>query len=312
MSNFSSDSKMNESKTYTTIRQQKRQKNMWTFILLFPLMSGLIIFYIYPFIQNFIYSFTDLGAFGQWDWVGIANYQRLFQDAQVGQAFINTFLITLVSVPITIILALLIAVLLNSKIKGKGFYRVLYFLPAVTMPAAIAMIWRWLFNGQYGLVNQFLNVIGIENVSWLTNPDFSRSALIIVTIWSGIAIKIIFFLGGLQTIPNSLYEAAEIDGASSFKKFTHITVPMLAPTIFFVSITTLIQNLQMFDVVFMLIPRFGNGFVTTRTVIFEFYQHAFEFMDKGYASAISIIIFLVILLITIIQLRLQKKWVTYL
>lgn len=305
-------SQTNTTQKYMSLKQQKRQKYMWAAILLFPLMSGLIIFYIYPFIQNFIYSFTNLGAFGNWDWVGLSNYQRLFQDSQVGQSFINTFIITIISVPITIVLALLIAVLLNSKIKGKGFYRVLYFLPAVTMPAAVAMIWKWLFNGQYGLINQIIDLLGFEGVNWLTNPDFSRIALIIVTIWMGIAIKVIFFLGGLQTVPKSLYEAADIDGASPTKKFTHITVPMLAPTIFFVSITTLIQSLQMFDVVFMLIPRTGNGLESTRTIIYEFYQHAFEFMDKGYASAISIIIFIVILILTMIQLRLQKKWVTYL
>lgn len=299
-------------KKYATLKDQKRSNTFWTIVLLMPLMSGLLIFFIYPFFQNFIYSFTNLSSFGNWSWVGLSNYRRLIGDVQVGRSFINTFIITLVSVPITITISLVIAVLLNAKIEGKGFYRVLYFLPAVTMPAAIGMIWRWLYNGQYGLLNQVLSNFGIDSINWVTNPDYSRIALIVVAIWSGLAIKIVFFLGGLQTIPKSYYEAAEIDGASALRKFISITIPMLAPTLFFVSITTLIGTLQMFDLLFMLIPQSGNGLVTTRTIIYEYYQNAFVYMDKGYASAISIAIFLVILIITIIQLRLQKKWVTYL
>ncbi|UJF15857.1 sugar ABC transporter permease [Jeotgalibaca sp. MA1X17-3] len=188
-------------KPYTSLKQQRRSKYIAAIVLLFPLLSGLIIFYIIPFFQNFFYSFTNLGAFGNWKWIGLVNYQRLIQDVQVGKSFINTIVITAVSVPVTILLALIIATLLNSNIKGKSIYRVLFFLPAVTMPAAIAMIWRWLYNGQYGLLNQFIGIFGIENINWITDPKFSQIALIIVTIWSGIAIKIIFFWEDYRLFP---------------------------------------------------------------------------------------------------------------
>lgn len=285
--------------------------HIWALIFIAPLMVGLVIFYIIPFFQNIFFSFTNLSSFGGWSEIGVFNYVNLLEDAEVWNGFKNTIIYTVVSVPITIVISMVIAQLLNQKIKGKTIYRVLYFLPAVTMPAAVAMIWKWIYNGQYGILNQVLDFFGVEPKFWVSDPQYAMAALIIVGVWSGIGMNVIYFLAGLQTISSSYYEAAEIDGASPIRKFVSITVPLLSPTIFFVTITQFIRSFQMFDSVFMLISRNGSAIDSTKTIVYVFYQHAFEYMNKGYASAISVVIFLVILIITIIQLVLQKKWVHY-
>lgn len=285
--------------------------HLWALVLIAPLLIGLIVFYVIPFFQNIYNSFTSLGSFGISNWVGLDNYRTLFQDKEVWNAFRNTIVYTVVSVPLIIVLSMSIAQLLNNNIKGKTFYRVLYFLPSVTMPAAIGMIWKWIYNGQFGILNQILGIFNIDPIYWTSDPDYAMAALIIVGVWSGLGMNIIYFLAGLQTIPRTYYEAAEIDGASPFTKFIKITVPLLTPTIFFVTITQFISSFQMFDLVYMLISRSSLALDSTKSIVYVFYQNAFELMNKGYASAISMIIFVVILIITAIQLKLQKRWVFY-
>lgn len=291
----------------------KRKLNdlFWGYLLILPTVLGLAVFYIAAFFQNLYYSFTNLGAFGKYKWIGMENYINVFSDPKVPQALINTVKFTVISVPISIIISLFIATLLNSKIKGLSLYRTLYFLPAVTMPAAIAMMWKWLYNGQYGLLNQLLAKVGIEGQAWIADPKFAMGALIIVGIWSSLGMKIIYFLAGLQGIPKAYYEAATIDGAGPIRQFFSITLPSLTPTIFFVMITSLIGALQMFDLIFLMISKTSLAVDSTMSIVYLFYKYAFEFQEKGYASAISIVLFMIILAITAIQLRLQKKWVNY-
>ena len=291
----------------------KRKLNdlFWGYLLILPTVLGLAVFYIAAFFQNLYYSFTNLGAFGKYKWVGMENYINVFSDPKVPQALINTVKFTVISVPISIIISLFIATLLNSKIKGLSLYRTLYFLPAVTMPAAIAMMWKWLYNGQYGLLNQLLAKVGIEGQAWIADPKFAMGALIVVGIWSSLGMKIIYFLAGLQGIPKAYYEAATIDGAGPIKQFFSITLPSLTPTIFFVMITSLIGALQMFDLIFLMISKTSLAVDSTMSIVYLFYKYAFEFQEKGYASAISIVLFMIILVITAIQLKLQKKWVNY-
>lgn len=291
----------------------KRKLNdlFWGYLLILPTVLGLAVFYIAAFFQNLYYSFTNLGAFGKYKWIGMENYINVFSDPKVPQALINTVKFTVISVPISIIISLFIATLLNSKIRGLSLYRTLYFLPAVTMPAAIAMMWKWLYNGQYGLLNQLLAKIGIEGQAWIADPKFAMGALIIVGIWSSLGMKIIYFLAGLQGIPKAYYEAATIDGAGPIRQFFSITLPSLTPTIFFVMITSLIGALQMFDLIFLMISKTSLAVDSTMSIVYLFYKYAFEFQEKGYASAISIVLFMIILAITAIQLRLQKKWVNY-
>ena len=243
---------------------------------------------------------------------GIENYKQLFQEPDLLLALKNTFLYAIVTVPIGLILSLILASLLNSKIKGKGIYRTVYFLPSVTMAAAVALVWKLIFNGDYGILNSFLSKIGIEGQSWLTNPHTALFCVMVVSIWGSVGYNMIILLAGMQGVSKSYYEAAEIDGASPMQRFFKITVPLVSPTIFFVSITGLIGAFQVFDSIYMMIdPDKNPAFNAVKTVNVLFYQNAFMYGYKGYAAAISIFMFVIIMLITAVQLWGQKKWVNY-
>lgn len=280
----------------------------WGIIMILPVFIGLLIFYIIPFFQNIFYSFTDLNSFGKWQFVGISNYQKIMADEKFITAVKNTLIYTVFTVPLILIISMFIASLLNSKIKGIGIYRTLYFLPAVTMPAATAMIWKWLFNGQYGLVNQLFIKIGLAPQAWVADPQYARMSLIIVGVWMGLGMNIIYFLAGMQAIPKQYYEAAKLDGANAWTTFWKITLPSLKPTIFFVLVTSVIGAFQVFDIIFLMIPAKSLALDTTRSIVYIFYQYAVEFGQKGYGAAVATILFVMILIVTILQIILQKKW----
>ena len=280
----------------------------WGIIMILPVFIGLLIFYIIPFFQNIFYSFTDLNSFGKWQFVGISNYQKIIADEKFISAVKNTLIYTVFTVPLILIISMFIASLLNSKIKGIGIYRTLYFLPAVTMPAATAMIWKWLFNGQYGLVNQLFIKIGLAPQAWVADPQYARMSLIIVGVWMGLGMNIIYFLAGMQAIPKQYYEAAKLDGANAWTTFWKITLPSLKPTIFFVLVTSVIGAFQVFDIIFLMIPAKSLALDTTRSIVYIFYQYAVEFGQKGYGAAVATILFVMILIVTILQIILQKKW----
>ena len=284
---------------------------MWFVILTFPTIIGLLIFYIIPFFQTLYNSFHTIGNFGDMTWSGVTNYQRLFQDSNMAAALKNTLIYTVISVPVGLCFSILLAVLLNAKIKGRSVYRTLFFLPSVTMPSAIAMVWKWLYNSDYGLINFLLRKIGIQGPDWLTDPRTALYSIILVAIWSSVGYNMIILLAGLQGIPVSYYEAAEIDGAGTVKQFFHVTLPLLTPSIFFVLIMALISAFQTFDLIFMMIPNSSVAITSTQSVVYLFYKNAFILFDKGYASAIAIVLFVIIMIITAVQLKLQNKWVNY-
>jgi len=300
-------------KKTSLLKLTAKQKNdyIWAYLLILPTVLGIGVFYIYAFLQNVFYSFTDLSSFGKYSFVMLDNYKKLFADPDVGAALVNTFEYTAISVPASVIIATLVAVLLNSKIKGIAVYRTLYFLPAVTMPAAIAMVWKWLYNSKFGLINEFLRLLGIKGQAWISDPKLAMGSLIVVAVWCSIGFNMIIILAGLQGIPKSYYEAAEIDGAGPIRQFFNITLPLLTPTLFFVTIMALIESFQVFDMIFMMISENGMAIKSTMSIVYLFYKNAFILDNKGYASAIAILIFMIILMVTIIQLRLQKKWVNY-
>lgn len=281
----------------------------WGYAMIAPLMLGLIVFYVWPVFQNFYFTFTKWEAFGTYSWSGLDNYKKLFADKEVLHAFKNTLIYILCSVPLTLILSIFVAVLLNAKIRGLTIYRTLYFLPVVTMPAAVAMVWKWLYNSDYGLFNYLLGLIGIKGPNWLTNPDIALYSVVVVAVWSSIGQNMIIFLSGLQGISSTYYEAASIDGAGPVRKFFNITLPLLTPTIFFVGVMTLISAFQVFDLIFMMIGKITEQ--ATESVVYLFYKNAFLLNDKGYAATIAVALLVVILIVTAIQMRLQKKWVHY-
>ncbi len=283
----------------------------WGLVMVAPTMIGLLILNIVPFFYTIYLSFNSTGAFNSMQWSGLDNLKRMIHDPVVWKATSNTIWYMVLSVPLGILLAVVFAVLLNSKIKGKSIFRSIYFLPIIVAPAAIAMVWKWLLNKDYGIINYLLGLFGLHGPAWLSSPGWVLFSLSLVTIWSSVGYDIILVLSGLQSIPSIYYEAAQIDGASEFTKFFKITVPLLSPTLFFVVIMRIMAALKQFDFVYMLVGEGNPALDDAQTLTYLFYKHAFIAGDKGYASIIVLWTFLIIGAITLIQFKVQKKWVTY-
>ncbi len=227
------------------------------------------------------------------------------------QALGNTVKYVLIIVPCTIVIALILASFLNMGIKGRSFFRVVYFIPAITMGAAVAMIWRWMYNGDYGIINYILNMFGIESIRFLSNSKTALVSISVVSIWSTVGYNMIILLAGIQGISKSYYEAAAIDGANGIKQFLNITLPLVTPTLFFVMITTLISTFQTFDTIYMMVDKTSLAMESTQSMVVYFYRNAFEYSKKGYASALAVFLFVIIMVITAFQMKMQNKWVNY-
>lgn len=244
--------------------------------------------------------------------VGIANFVSLLKDNTFRLGLINTFWYTIVTVPCSIVLSTLLAAALNQKIRGKNLYRTFFFLPVMTMPVAVAMVWKWLFNMDYGLINFFLGLLGVGKIAWLSNEHFILPAIMIVSIWSSVGYNMVIILSGLQGISSSYYEAAHIDGANSLNTFTKITLPLLTPSLFFVLVMSLIGATQVFDSIFVILGSTkGTLRDAARSIVFNIYENGFVFFKMGYASTQAMVLFVIILLLTLFQFIGQKKWVHY-
>ena len=281
------------------------------YLMIFPVVAGLLVFYIYPIFKVIIDIFYEVGSFTKRSFVGLDNYLTMFNDPKMWSSLFNTFSYVIVIVPGTIIISLILAALLNTKIKGRGFFRVVYFIPAITMGAAVAMIWKWMYNSDHGIINAILNELGFDSVNFLTNPNTALLSICLVSIWINVGYNMIILLAGIQGISKTYYEAAAIDGASPVKQFFGITLPLVTPTLFFVLITNLIGTFQTFDTIYMMIKESGIAMEATQSMVMYFFRNAFSYSKKGYASALAVFLFLIIMLVTLIQMKLQKKWVNY-
>ena len=277
------------------------------YLMIFPVVAGLLVFYIYPIFKVIIDSFYEVGSFNKRSFVGLDNYLTMFNDPKMWSSLFNTFSYVIVIVPGTIIISLILAALLNTKIKGRGFFRVVYFIPAITMGAAVAMIWKWMYNSDHGIINAILNALGFDSVNFLTNPNTALLSICLVSIWINVGYNMIILLAGIQGISKTYYEAASIDGASPVKQFFGITLPLVTPTLFFVIITNLIGTFQTFDTIYMMIKESGIAMEATQSMVMYFFRNAFSYSKKGYASALAVFLFLIIMLVTLIQMKLQKK-----
>lgn len=291
-------------------KMTSRQKNefVWGWMFILPTMLGLIILNIYPIIKTIYESFFKTGAFGKGNvFIGLSNYEKLIKSPDLWQALLNTFKYAIVEVPFSIAIALVLAVLLNRKMTGRSTYRTIFFLPMVAAPAAIAMVWRWLFNSEFGLLN---NVLATK-INWISDPGIAVFSIAVIGVWSIIGYNMVLFLSGLQEIPKDYYEASNIDGANGIHQFFYITVPLLSPTIFFVSVTRIIGALQIFDLIFMVMDRNNPALYKTQSLVYLFYNYSFVENNKGLGSAVVVILLLIIMVITVIQMKAQKKWVYY-
>lgn len=288
-------------------------KHVRAYLYLLPALLIITVFVLYPMLKSFLMAFyTDYDYFN--DDVkayGLDNFKYLLEDSEFHKALMNTFIFVLGVVPASIILSLGIAMLLNSKINFKGLFRTIYFIPFVTSVVAVSIVWRWIFHSDYGLLNYFLGFFHIDPIHWLTSAKWSMPALIILAIWKGLGYNIIILLAGLQNINESYYRAARIDGANRWNRFLHVTLPGLAPTLFFVSIISIINGFKVFDEIYALFnakPGIANSSLTVVYYVFNKFYGEWEF---GVASAAAYVLFIIIFIFTLIQLYIGKKKITY-
>ena len=280
---------------------------VWGYLMVAPTIIGLIVLNIVPFFQTIYMSFSKSKAFGAYQFCGLENYVEMFKSPEFWKATWNSIYFCILTVPIGVFLALLVAVLLNAKIKGKTAFRAIYFLPMVVAPAAVAMVWKWIFNTEYGILNSLLG----KNIRWLTDPKIVLITCAIVAIWSAIGYDAVLLLSGIQNISRTLYEAADLDGASKVQQFFHITLPMVSPTLFVVLIMRLMSSLKVYDLIYMMVEQSNPALTSAQSLMYLFYRESFVAGNKGYASAIVIWTVLLIGLVTVFQSIGQKKWVNY-
>jgi multiple sugar transport system permease protein len=279
------------------------------YVLLLPTIIGLLLFSLGPVVASALLSFTSWDGLTPPVWTGTQNYSLLFSDPLFWTALRNTVEYTVGSVVPSIVLSLLLALAVNQKVRGVVFFRTLFFLPVISPPVAIAILWGWLYNAQYGIIDMVLNDLGIAPVQWLSEPSTALPAIMIMSIWSGLGYNMILFLAGLQGIPQELYEAARIDGANRWALFRHVTVPLLSPTTFFILILSMISAFQLFDYAYIMTS--GGPNYATLSIVLYIYQMAFQNFKMGYASALAYVLFVIIAVVTFIQFRLQRRWVHY-
>ena len=286
--------------------KQREALTGWLFVS--PALIGFGIFTFGAILYSLYLSFTDYNLLGSPEWLGLENYIRAFtNDQYFYQYFGNTFYFALVLVPVVLVISLFLAILINKKVgKIAKAYRVALFLPSITSTVAVSMVWLWIFNPDMGIMNNFLTAIGFHNPPmWLSDPEWSKPALIIMRVWQMSGYYMLLFLAGLQTIPETLYEAAEVDGASSWQKFRRITVPMLSNTTFVVVILLVIESFNMFESIFVMTE--GGPLGSTSTIMYYIYEQGFMSYNMGYASALAWIFFALILVFTLIQFRFRRE-----
>ena len=289
-----------------TAAEKNEAKWAWAFIA--PTMLGLIILNFYPAVNTVYQSFCKTGDFGRGNtFVGLANYATVLKASETWQSLWNTIKYALIEVPFGVVIALILAVFLNKKLKGTSAFRTIFFLPMVCAPAAVAMVWKWLYNQQFGLLNNILHT----NVAWISDPKIAWISIGVIGVWSVIGYNMVLFISGLQEIPGDYYEAAAIDGATGIRQFLHITVPLLSPTTFFIVQTRLIGALTVFDLMFMVMDKTNIALQNTQSIVYLFYTYAFTNGNKGYGATLVVVLVAFIMLVTVIMQRAEKKFVFY-
>jgi multiple sugar transport system permease protein len=291
----------------------REKREAWTaLIFLSPWIIGFVVFTAGPMIASMVLSFCHWDMISPSHWIGLANYREMLHDKLVYKSLSNTLVYSAMYIPLSIVTALLLALLLNQKLPGMRIFRTLFYLPTLTQGVATYVVWGTVFETQVGLLNRILRPIthwfGYEPPSWLQDPNWTKPAIVIMGVW-GVGGTMLIFLAGLQNIPEQLYEAAKIDGAGRLRQFFNVTMPMLSPVIFFNTILTTIASFRVFDAAFVLT---GQGPAkSTLFYVFYLFNRAFVHFNMGYASAMAWLLFLIVLVLTVIQVRVGQKWVHY-
>ncbi len=280
----------------------------WGYFFIAPTTIGLLVLNFYPIFSTIVMSFSESGAFNTFEFAGAQNYTTLLGDSQTWVSLKNTLIFSLTSVPIGILIAVVLAAMMSQKIKGVGLYRVLYFAPMLAAPAAVSMIWRLIFNTDYGILNSLLN----SKIDWLNDPKLAMLSIVIISIWSNLGQQIIILIAAITGVSQELYEAASLDGAGPIRQLFSVTIPQVSPSIFFLSITGFIGAIKQFDIIYMIYGILDSPALNSvRTLMYTYYIQAFVAQNKAYASAIVMVVFLVVLAFTVIQFIGEKKFVNY-
>jgi multiple sugar transport system permease protein len=295
----------------TTMREALRRQTRSAYVFIFPALAALTVFFFLPVIAALLLSLTDfdiysLSNFSNARFVGLKNYFDLMSDPLFWKALTNTVYFVAVGGPLSVVTSLLAALLVNSRmLRFKGIFRSIYFLPVVTTLVAVSIVWRFLYHPRYGMLNYLLSLLGVGQIDWLGDPVWAMPAIILLAVWKNFGYNMIIFIAGLQTIPEYLYEAARLDGASPMQQFKAITVPMLAPTTFFVVIITMIGYFQLFAEPYVMTD--GGPLQSTMSVVLMMYKTGFKWWSMGYSAAVAFALFAIIAGATLIQMKLQKQ-----
>ena len=283
----------------------------WVGLFLGPSLAGLLIFVVLPIVSSLWYAFTDWNLLSPPQFIGTRNFTELIADPAFWSALRYTLTFIVMYVPLVFVLGLGLALLLNQKVRGMLIVRTATFLPVVASWVVVSLIWKWIFNPSYGLFNYALGALGISGPAWLFEPNTAVVAMVITSVWKDVGYIALLYLGGLQNISETYYEASRIDGATRWHSLRHITLPLLTPTMFFVLITLLINYFQMFEQVWLMPMRDSAADRQVEVIVTQIVTNAFSYNRMGYASAMSWVLFALIFAITFVQLRLQKRWVYY-
>ena len=275
------------------------------YLFLLPYLIFFLAFRLGPAVAGMAVSFTNWSIVGTPQWVGLGNYEAMARDPRLGDAVSNTLVFTGLTVPLLVVLSLMLAVFFNQAHRGRALGRVVVFTPYVLMSTVVGVIWTWLLEKDFGLINVYLGQLGIQKIPWLVSPDTAMYGIVLTTVWWTVGYDMILFLAGLQDIPEELYEAARIDGANPWRLFRHVTLPLLAPTTFVVILLTLINSFQVFDQVYVMTS--GGPGTATLTLVQYVYTTAFQFRKMGYGAAIACLLFAFLILFALIQTRSYRR-----
>ena len=289
----------------------KRREAIAGYLFILPIYIGFIVFILLPIIRAAGISFTRFDVLAGSEFIGLENYKQMLSDMRLRKVYGNTAVFTIFAVFFNTGIGLLLAVLLNQKMPTavRNLFRSIYFFPILVAHTYIATIWQYLYQQDTGIINYYLSFLGIDPIPWLSSSKMVMVSIIIMDVWKNTGFAMLIFLAGLQNIPQDYYEAAELDGANDFQRFFRITLPLLSPTIFFIVVIFMIGALQVFDTIIVLTQ--GGPGDSSRSIVMYIYEQAFQRFDMGYASALSMTLFAIIMLLTLLQFRLSNRWVYY-
>ncbi|GEA86411.1 carbohydrate ABC transporter permease [Cellulomonas cellasea] len=286
-------------------RRLHKSEHRWALAFVAPPVVGFLLFTVYPVVFAAYASLTSWNGLGPMTFVGLDNYTRLLSDEYFRTSLWNTFFY-MIGIPIGLVLAMLLALALNRKIPGRTALRTIYYVPVISSLAAIAIVWQFAYNGDFGLVNQVLSWFGVQGPDWLANTATVKPALILMAIWKGLGYSMLLYLAAIQSVPSSLLEAAALDGANAFQRFRSITLPMVRPVTFFLIVTNIIAGSQIFTEINIMTPTGGPEF-SSASIVWYIVRQAFRYQQMGYATAMSIVLGILVFVITVVQFRLNRR-----